>query len=39
MSDPQWFECFISLWIVIYCINYITSTDLYKTIKERIKHD
>ena len=34
---PQWFEVFISIWIITYCLNYITSTDLYKIFKEGIK--
>lgn len=33
---PKWFEIYISLWIITYCLNYITSTDLYKYFKKEL---
>lgn len=33
---PEWFEVFICLWIITYCLNYITSTDLYKIFKKEL---
>ena len=33
---PRWFEIYISLWIITYCLNYITSTDLYKVFKKEL---